>query len=81
MKILAELNIKPITQTLCGQEYRTEILFDPQTPVIMDLEKGREFTQFDFQLFLREKGTNNLRPLSLSDGGSAYLRWAFLRKD
>ena len=81
LKILAEFNIKPITQTLCGQEYRTEILFDPQTPVIMDLEKGREFTQFDFQLFLREKGTNNLRPLSLSDGGSAYLRWAFLRKD
>jgi hypothetical protein len=79
-KIVAELNIKPLSNLQSGWEYRTEILFDPQTPVVMELQSGRVFNQFDFQLFLRVKGTNQLRPLSLSNGGSAYLRWVFLRK-
>jgi len=79
-KIIAELNIKPLSNLQSGWEYRTEILFDPQTPVVMELQSGRVFNQFDFQLFLRMKGTNQLRPLSLSNGGSAYLRWVFLRK-
>jgi hypothetical protein len=79
-KIMAELNIKPLSNLQSGWEYRTEVLFDPQTPVVMELQSGRVFNQFDFQLFLRVKGTNQLRPLSLSNGGSAYLRWVFLRK-
>jgi len=80
LKIIAEMNIKPLSNLQSGLEYRTEILFDPQTPVVMELQRGRVFNQFDYQLFLRVKGDNSLRPLSLSDGGSAYLRWSFLRK-
>lgn len=80
LKIIAEMNIKPLSNLQSGLEYRTEILFDPTTPVIMELQRGRVFNQFDYQLFLRVKGNNSLRPLVLSDGGSAYLRWSFLRK-
>jgi hypothetical protein len=80
LKIIAEMNIKPLSNLQSGLEYRTEILFDPQTPVVMELQRGRVFNQFDYQLFLRVKNDNSLRPLSLSDGGSAYLRWSFLRK-
>jgi hypothetical protein len=80
LKIIAEMNIKPLSNLQSGLEYRTEILFDPQTPVVMELQRGRVFNQFDYQLFLRVKADNSLRPLSLSNGGSAYLRWSFLRK-
>jgi hypothetical protein len=80
LKIIAELNVKPLSNLQSGLEYRTEIIFDPQTPVIMDLQSGRVFDIFDYQVFLRYKVNNFLRPLSLSDGGSVYFRWSFLRK-
>ena len=80
LKILAEINYKPLSNTQAGQEYRNEILFDPQTPVVMDLQSGRVFNQFDYQLFLRMKATGTYRPLSLSNRGNANLRWVFQRK-
>ena len=80
LKILAEINYKPLSNTQVGQEYRNEILFDPQTPVVMDLQSGRVFNQFDYQLFLRMKATGTYRPLSLSNRGNANLRWVFQRK-
>lgn len=79
LKILAELNIKPLANMQTGQEFRNEILFDPTTPVLMALQSGRTFNQFDYQLFLRT--TDGVyRPLSLSNGGSANLRWVFQLK-
>ena len=80
IKILAELNVKPLANMQSGQEFRSEVLFDPTTPVYMDLQSGRIFNQFDFQLFLRMKGTQTYRPLSLSNGGCANLRWVLARK-
>lgn len=79
LKILAELNIKPLANMQTGQEFRNEVLFDPATPVFMALQSGRVFNQFDFQLFLRTT-EQMYRPLSLSNGGSANLRWVFQLK-
>lgn len=80
LKMLAELNVKPLANTQIGQEYRNEILFDPQFPVVANLQSGRVFDQFDYQIFMRLKATQTLRPLSLSNGGSANLRFVFDRK-
>jgi hypothetical protein len=80
LKIIADMPIKSQSTTAVGQQYRAEIVFEPPSPVLIDLQSGRTFNQFDFSLFLRVKETNELRPLSLSDGGSAYFRWAFSRK-
>lgn len=80
LKILAELNVKPIGQTYSGQEYRAQVVYDPTFPVTMELQGGRIFNQFDFQIFMRMKASQALRPLSLSNGGSVNLRWLFGRK-
>lgn len=80
LKIIADMPIRSQSTTMVGQEYRAEIVFEPPSPVFIELQSGRPFNQFDFSLFLRVKETNELRPLSLSDGGSAYFRWAFSRK-
>jgi hypothetical protein len=81
LKIIADLPIKALSQVFQGQQYRSEIVFEPSATLLsIDLQPGRTFNQFDFSIFLRVKETNELRPLSLSDGGSAYFRWAFSRK-
>jgi hypothetical protein len=80
LKIIADMPIRAQSITAVGQQYRAEIVFEPPSPVLIELQSGRAFNQFDFSLFLRVKETNELRPLSLSDGGSAYFRWAFSRK-
>ena len=80
LKILSEFVVKPLGQTQAGQEYRNEIIYEPQVPTVMDLQRGRIFTQFDYQLFLRSKTSQLLRPLSISNAGCVNLRWVFLRK-
>lgn len=80
LKILAELTIIPLANQQTGQEFQNEIIFHPITPVVMELQNGRVFNQFDYQLFLRMKETQTYRPLSLSRGGAANLRWALSRK-
>jgi len=80
LKIIADLPIKTQATVQEGQQFRSEIVFEPNTPLYIDLQPGRTFNQFDYSIFLRVKETNELRPLSLSDGGSAYFRWAFSRK-
>ena len=80
LKIMAELLIKSQSTIQLGQQFRSEIEYEPTTPVYVDLQPGRTFNEFDYQVFLRMKDTNQLRKLSLSNGGSAYFRWAFSRK-
>jgi hypothetical protein len=79
-KVMAELMVRSGSLTQVGQEYRDEILFEPPNPIYVDLQPGRTFDKFDFQLFLRYKDSNTLRPLSLSNRGSVYFRWQFSRK-
>lgn len=80
LKVLSEILVKPMSQTMAGQEYRNEIIYEPQTPVVMDLQKGQVFQKFDYQLFLRSKTSQLLRPLSISNAGCVNLRWVFSRK-
>jgi hypothetical protein len=80
IKILAELNLKPLSTGYVGQEFRNEIVFDPVFPVVMELQTGRVFNQFDYQLFLREKATQRYRKLSLSNFGNANIRFVLNRK-
>jgi hypothetical protein len=80
LKILAEFFVKPQGNGNIGQQYRNEIIYEPQVPVVMDMQSSKTFTQFDFGIFMRMKTTQLLRPLSISNGGSVNLRWVFGRK-
>ena len=80
IKVLADCNYKPLNQTTVGQEYRNEIIFDPQVSETLHMTTLNDFRVFDWQLMLRVKGTQALRPLSLSNDGYAFLRFAFQRK-
>jgi hypothetical protein len=76
-KILAEFIVQP---TGTGQEYRYEINMAPQRPTVVDMKSASDFKQFDYQLFLRMKQTQALRPLSISNGGNLNMRYFFERK-
>jgi hypothetical protein len=80
LKVLAEFVVRPEGQAQCGQAYRNEIIYEPTIPQVLDMKPGRPFTQFDYALFWRDKRTQKLRPMSLSNGGCANLRWVFQRK-
>ena len=79
LKLLAEINVKPLAIEPTGQQLRTEIIFDPVTPVHMDMQSSQNFIKFDYQLFLRFKD-QTIRALTLSQFGSANLRFVFMRK-
>jgi len=79
LKLLAEINVKPLSIEPTGQQLRNEIVFDPVTPVHMDMQSSQNFQKFDYQLFLRFKD-QTVRALTLSQGGSANLRFVFSRK-
>jgi len=76
LKILAEFVVK---QNL-GQEYRSEIIFEPQQRLPVDMKSSSDFKQFDYGVFLRLKQSQALRPLSLSNGGNLNMRFMFEAK-
>ena len=80
VNILGECNLKSLGMTTVGQEYRNEIVFDPQHFLAVHMQSTKEFRIFDWQLQLRLKDTLGLRPLSLSNNGYAFLRFVFVRK-
>jgi hypothetical protein len=80
LKILAEFICRPSGSGQYGQQYRTEVIYEPQVPVVMDMQPSKEFKQFDFGVFMRMKGSQLLRPLSISNGGAVNIRWVFGRK-
>jgi hypothetical protein len=75
-KILAEFVVRP--GGYAGQEYRNEIIFDPQTVVRMNMTSGIPFFDFDVQAFWRKSGSQVLYPVTLSNNGSMNLRFEFL---
>jgi len=77
-KILAEFVVKPVTQN--GQEYRNEIIYEPQVLNPRDMQSSQVFKTFDFQVKMRMKGSQILRPLSLSNGGSMNMSFVLERK-
>jgi hypothetical protein len=74
-KILGEFIVKVNVQL--GQEYRSEIIFEPQSVVRVPLQSGGPFVDFDYTICMRMKGSNYLRVVSLSNGGSAFMRFEF----
>jgi hypothetical protein len=79
LKLLAEINVKPLSSTPDGQQLRNEILFDPATPVHMDMQSSQNFLKFDYQLFMRFKD-QSVRALTLPQYAAANLRFVFTRK-
>lgn len=79
LKLLGEFTVRP-TSMQSGQEFRNTICFEPQAPDYIEMETGQKFNEFDYQVFLRMKATQTLRPLSISNGGSVNVRWLFARK-
>lgn len=77
-RILAEFIVRhPVSN---GQEYRNEIIFDPQVRQMVEMRSASDLKQFDYQIKLRLKQSQILRNLSLSDGGNANMRIIFERK-
>lgn len=74
--ILGEFVVRGVTGQ-SGQEFRNQIVFEPQTLNRIDLLRGINFINFDFELKMRMKGTQLLRPVTLSNGGSVNIRWHF----
>jgi hypothetical protein len=71
--------VKPLSSTPSGQQLRNEILFDPVTPVHMDMQSSQNFLKFDYQLFMRFKD-QSVRALTLPQYAAANLRFVFTRK-
>jgi hypothetical protein len=77
-KILAEFVVKHPGSL--GQEYRSEIIYDPQVRTMVDMQSATDFKQFDYQFNMRLKQSQILRRLGLPNGGSANMRVIFERK-
>jgi hypothetical protein len=75
LKILGEYVVKATNQV--GQEYRNEIVFEPQAIVRCSLQSGTVFKTFDYQIMMRMKNSNALRPMTISNGGSVFMRFQF----
>ena len=77
-KILAEFIVRhPIIN---GQQYRNEILFDPQVRAMVEMRSASELKQFDYKIKLRLKQSQVYRDLSLNNGGNANMRFILERK-
>lgn len=77
-RILAEFVVRhPIIN---GQQFRNEILFDPQVRAMVEMRSASDLKQFDYQLKLRLKQSQIYRDLSLNNGASANMRFIFERK-
>jgi hypothetical protein len=76
-KVLAEFSLKPSY----GQEYRSEIQFEPLVRTLVDMTSGSDFRQFDYQVRMRMKQTQLLRDIPLSRGGNANFRYILQRKN
>jgi hypothetical protein len=79
LKIIGEFIVKSGSMQT-GQEYRNQVIFEPQTVIPMDLQRGIKFNKFSYQAWMRMKSTQLLRPVTLSNGGSLNMRWRFDRK-
>ena len=79
LKVIGEFSVHPFGNASVGQQYRNEIIFQPNTFLPIDLKETRTFNQFDYRVLLRMK-TQQYRDLSLSNGGMVNLRFSFDRK-
>lgn len=75
-RILAEISTPGYEEN----EFRKEIVYEPYNVIYLDMNSSDTFKKIDFAMFLRMKTTGQYRPLSLSNGGSVYLRFEFLLK-
>jgi hypothetical protein len=75
--ILGEFVVKSSGTVMSGQEYRNQIIFEPQHVNRVDLIRGVSFNNFDFKVEMRMKVSQLIRTVFLSHGGSVNIRWHF----
>jgi hypothetical protein len=80
LRIIGEFIVKSGSMQT-GQELRNQIVFEPQFPVCRDLlTTGSVFNTFDYQVFMRMKATQILRPVTISNGGCVNMSFEFKRR-
>jgi hypothetical protein len=79
--ILAEFVVKSSGSAQSGQEYRNQIIFEPQTLNRVDLIRGVNFNNFDYKVEMRMKVSQLDRLVLISNGGSVNIRWHFQLKE
>ena len=78
--IIAEFVVKD-GNVRAGQEYRSQIVFEPNFENRIDLLRGTaSFNSFDFEVFMRMKATQLLRRVTLGNGNALNIRWHFQLK-
>jgi hypothetical protein len=79
--ILAEFAVYPTDNP--GQEYRRVVTYAPTGDAIdfIDMQHSTLFNNLSWNLWMRMKTTQRLRPVSISDGGAVNIRLKFVRRD
>ena len=75
LKILGEFVVKdPLSK---GQQYRNEVIFEPQDAIRVSMQGSVPFIVFDYAVCMRMKNSGALRIMSISNGGSVFMRFEF----
>jgi hypothetical protein len=75
LKILGEFVVKdPLSK---GQQYRNEVIFEPQEAIHVSMQGSVPFIVFDYAVCMRMKNSGALRIMSISNGGSVFMRFEF----
>jgi hypothetical protein len=78
LKLLAEFVVRPSVQSV-GQEYRTSIVYEPNSPLYMNMTPSSNFDTVDYQLLWRRKSTQTYIPVIISNGGAVNVKFEFER--
>jgi hypothetical protein len=76
-RILCEFSVVPTGNGHNGQQYRQEVIYEPQTPVFVGMDSAPLFVTVSWRLVMRMKQTQTYRSVSISDGGSVNMRLQF----
>ena len=76
-RILCEFSVQPFGNGHPGQQYRNEIIYEPQSPIFVGMDAAPLFVTVSWRLVMRMKQSQTYRPVSISDGGSVNMRLQF----
>jgi hypothetical protein len=75
LKILGEFVVRdPLSK---GQQYRSEVIFEPSEAIHVSMQGSVPFIVFDYAVCMRMKNSGALRVMSISNGGSVFMRFEF----
>lgn len=76
-RILCEFSVQPFGNGHPGQQYRNEIIYEPQSPIFVGMDSAPLFVTVSWRLVMRMKQSQTYRSVSISDGGSVNMRLQF----